>query len=630
MSTLDGSSTKPKRKWIRKTLKYLSVFIGSLLLLLALVWVVWAWFASSRLQNEIARIRAMGEPTTLADLVPTTMPSEMNNRILQLGLLREQSQIRTELADRFKQDFPEIPIVDPLSKAELDLLNQFIAERTPLLQAMDKALALPEAAVPFDTSATLTSNRIPALQGYREAANHRKHRAIVAMLSNDQRSAWDHIEQMDLFADDAMLHRVVVGYLVSVSIQFLQSLSLEALSVELDIGDGPQQVSRNRVDQRIVKLMDHSASNAALIRATKTERIFSIEGFADFKKSWTFLTRPFWNDSLYFALRQIELDTNRLVAPDLPAYNLLCRQSPDVITRGSSDFRKMFGSVFLPSFSRVATHNFRSMTDREIAATALAVRLYRLDHQDQFPPDLQTLVPNYLPRLPRDYLAGTPLNYDPVRRILFGLNRDNTILNNGVGYRDKFRAADETEKEFERQIDRVCYLDPKNSLRADQFFAAKKSTPAQAWAAALTGKFQLEGSEQTLVIEQVPADASGAMLFRASCNPFVADPFSTSPVTLKLIMDSDATGLLSIVEAPTVATISLHVDTSIDDLIRAVASGRSIGDDKRILKLQLHTDSIYTDFILVSEAEQERFNVKFSPPLSIEWTRVPEATQPGR
>ena len=57
--------------------------------------------------------------------------------------------------------------------------------------------------------------------------------------------------------------------------------------------------------------------------------------------------------------------------------------------------------------------HFRYLAQRRMAAVALALRLYQLDH-DNRPDELADLVPDYLPEIPMDILSkGQPIQYRP-------------------------------------------------------------------------------------------------------------------------------------------------------------------------------------------------------------------------
>jgi len=59
--------------------------------------------------------------------------------------------------------------------------------------------------------------------------------------------------------------------------------------------------------------------------------------------------------------------------------------------------------------------HFRILTDRRLAATALAIRLFVIDHIGAFPRSLNELVPSYLPAVPMDPMAvgNRPIGYLP-------------------------------------------------------------------------------------------------------------------------------------------------------------------------------------------------------------------------
>ncbi len=70
----------------------------------------------------------------------------------------------------------------------------------------------------------------------------------------------------------------------------------------------------------------------------------------------------------------------------------------------------------LPSgLPRVVETHFRVMVDQHLAATALAIRWYAVDHSGQLPPTLDALIPKYLPAMPTDFLAADshPIRYLP-------------------------------------------------------------------------------------------------------------------------------------------------------------------------------------------------------------------------
>jgi hypothetical protein len=66
----------------------------------------------------------------------------------------------------------------------------------------------------------------------------------------------------------------------------------------------------------------------------------------------------------------------------------------------------LIAQILLPSLSSSCERYYRGLTTRRLAAVALAIRRYRVDHDGQWPATLNALVPSYLPELPADPLAS--------------------------------------------------------------------------------------------------------------------------------------------------------------------------------------------------------------------------------
>jgi hypothetical protein len=56
---------------------------------------------------------------------------------------------------------------------------------------------------------------------------------------------------------------------------------------------------------------------------------------------------------------------------------------------------------------------YDSLTQRRAAAVALAAGSYAVDHGGTRPATIDTLVPDYLPRVPTDATTGEPMNHEP-------------------------------------------------------------------------------------------------------------------------------------------------------------------------------------------------------------------------
>ena len=72
----------------------------------------------------------------------------------------------------------------------------------------------------------------------------------------------------------------------------------------------------------------------------------------------------------------------------------------------------------------IRTH-FQSITDRRLAALALASRWYGAEHQGKLPTTAEELVSSYLPGIPDDAMgAGNRIAYVPSRKMVYSVGEN--------------------------------------------------------------------------------------------------------------------------------------------------------------------------------------------------------------
>jgi hypothetical protein len=92
-----------------------------------------------------------------------------------------------------------------------------------------------------------------------------------------------------------------------------------------------------------------------------------------------------------------------------------------------ADFHFILSSSLF-SFERAFDKMMKVETARQLAATAIALKRYQLKNGN-YPADLNSLVPEFLPAVPRDPVDGQPLRYRP--------NADGTFLLYSIGQNGK-------------------------------------------------------------------------------------------------------------------------------------------------------------------------------------------------
>jgi hypothetical protein len=99
-------------------------------------------------------------------------------------------------------------------------------------------------------------------------------------------------------------------------------------------------------------------------------------------------------------------------SPDYPAWKKLRPPEPPEVM--NNRWRHVVASMLLPAYDRSGLSLFRGMTERHLAAAALAIRMYQVDHNGALPAKLEELVPKYLPAVPMDPMSsGAALKYLP-------------------------------------------------------------------------------------------------------------------------------------------------------------------------------------------------------------------------
>jgi hypothetical protein len=109
--------------------------------------------------------------------------------------------------------------------------------------------------------------------------------------------------------------------------------------------------------------------------------------------------------------------------PNYQAAMEIVNKLPEPSGRSAED---KIAAIMTPSMRRSLATNIRICADRRMCATALAMRLYAVDHEDKQPADLKALVPKYLSAIPEDPFAagGAPIRYLPGKSILYSVYED--------------------------------------------------------------------------------------------------------------------------------------------------------------------------------------------------------------
>jgi hypothetical protein len=176
--------------------------------------------------------------------------------------------------------------------------------------------------------------------------------------------------------------------------------------------------------QLIIELLDEAPLRSSSVRCWYGERMSGLESASrniEVRFGWLAAAplRPMYDlDALRCAgiLREVAIVARQ---PNLPAALAKLPQTAGSaglshLDRATRESQWVTGGI-TNTAAHVLTFSYEAIAERRIAAIIVAVSLYRSDHAGTFPSSLADLVPEYLPSVPTDPMAGDgrPLGYHP-------------------------------------------------------------------------------------------------------------------------------------------------------------------------------------------------------------------------
>jgi hypothetical protein len=237
-----------------------------------------------------------------------------------------------------------------------------------------------------------------------------------------------------------------------------------------------------QVRETIAELLDEAASDAGVREAMRGERVMMLDTMkllAERKMDAAALTGAgpgkggfnlpvprgiIFSDAAIVVAHETQVVAAFERSPDYAAYRQNAPGVPAALQK--SPTLHFVAGMLMPSLDRFILQQYRSKADRRLAATALALRLYAVDHGGTSPLALDELVPNYLPSVPRDpFAAGDkPLRYsrsDPAAPLVYSVGDDG--VDDG-GSRTSTRAGRNDAGRWDRR-DAVLEMKPMRLLR---------------------------------------------------------------------------------------------------------------------------------------------------------------------
>jgi hypothetical protein len=413
----------PPRYW---WLKRILVGVGVLLVVLGCMRWWWGVEAQRRFDALIASYVAAGEPVFPEDFNRPAIPDEEN----AIPLLEQAVELFTEPSDvRFQiaavLDYPKLCVEFP------DEVWKLIEPNQASLELVHEAAGRPSADFGVRYSSPALGIRAPRLWA---------HALLVRLIGVS--SLYEHHQGNDAVAlerlGDALRcgahlregSQTLLGYLMAQVADGVVVGVIETTGAKLAVSSD----SMRRQSQRIIgPLLDDETRRRDWRRALHMERMWQLDAVrclcdgtmapsSTLRRSGVslgvidsavrFRMEPIWRldarDVMGAATAMADRGAQEnwpgaiaIAYPDLPESTRLGR-----LCRPLSSFVRS-------AFRGNAHRSFRAIANQRMGATALAIRLYEIDHGWR-PDSLEELVPEYLPAVPEDpfFDDGRPIGYE--------------------------------------------------------------------------------------------------------------------------------------------------------------------------------------------------------------------------
>lgn len=410
---------------------------------LVLLRIVWGMVAEGRLTAQIAIYRAEGGPVTVDDFDAEMdlVPDEDNAALIYERAFSEYVAVGAsgEVISMFTDE-------PSTFASEAALADEFMVSNDVFLQSMREARALPSVA----WSVRLRGQPWQSYQGsyVRMSARVLDFAIVYQIRHGEHGQAIEMYRDFLRFNDAQMSFPTVISFLISVTCFQRSYTILEDHAAGLVVGlehasDQVTPVTRAQIRQLIHELLEEAETRDASVRTflgNRASGLHALEtmGYSDaLSPNALTTTGTAWlNAALSFAgrpilvlemLRSVQEQTECARGALEDTWMAASRHLTPLPERETLQTYLMNVLAYGEMFRRVLQLVFELRVRRRMAAVALAVRLYEVDHGAR-PQTLSELTPLYLPIPVSDPLTTDerPLRYSPnkERGLLYSVGFD--------------------------------------------------------------------------------------------------------------------------------------------------------------------------------------------------------------
>ena len=403
-----------------------------------LAWVWWRESARAELRREIDAIRDRGEPVKVAEMMPPALDPNDNAAVplREAGRVYE-TDVRPlifELDSKMEADGWESFGLSTLlehRKLRTDYredIRAILVAAGPVLKLVRESRRLDRGDWGGNYVGPDYGGPANTLAWQRPLVRFLSLAAIVAQDAGNDDDAIEYVRDTMAIAEFMESGTFLAYHLVAMAEHALSTRTIETIAPALQVGQDDKRASPEQVLELIRVLRDEKRAKQGLVRASLASRILAWEdcrrlrldgerGRAKLPGLYQYavargIMSPMLIRGEAWALRTMAGNVEAARQDTWPAAEALV---PQLHVRESSwRVLKKTCKGFLPSGYRVLILHFRAIAQRRMAATALAMRLYEIDHGRR-PKKLADLVPKYLPAVPKDPFdaGGREISYQP-------------------------------------------------------------------------------------------------------------------------------------------------------------------------------------------------------------------------
>ena len=429
----------PRYWWLKRILLVGGIFAVGLIGLR--IW--WGCEAERRLQAAIDKYRAAGQPVLLEDFAVEPIPDEDNaaHFLTQAAAkLTQPADVRFSVENFLKDR--------QLLTDQADQLAQLIQANQETLDLIRTARSKTAVDWKIKLASPMINLLVPMLSPQRQMAK------LTSLMARYHHQAGNDAAAIESLRDTLAIgnytargNPTLIAHLVRVAIEALAIYEIESIAPTLRVVESPaqehtngQNATRAQVQALISELLEEESLRRGWVWSMYGERLMQLDATQCILQGRInpigqgmvagtstlqgqvigLILGPAWKLDAIRMMKHTTDITEAGAAPNWPVAQTLQPTLPEPYSGVDTVVRTM-SLILIPSLERSVLLQFRAYTIRRMAATALAIRLYEIDHGHR-PATLSELVPEYLMAVPRDPFAADE------REIGYASNAETPVL----------------------------------------------------------------------------------------------------------------------------------------------------------------------------------------------------------